>query len=67
MVKFCEKGISILKSKKNFDEIGNMLNENWNLKKKLSNNVSNKKIDKIIMSRAFKSQDSIFKCKFCFF
>ena len=37
----------LLKSKHDTSEIGNLLNENWNLKKQLSNEVSNYKIDQI--------------------
>jgi|TARA_B100001971_G_C18242138_1_gene571621 D-glycero-alpha-D-manno-heptose-7-phosphate kinase len=37
----------ILENKHNFDELGNLLNEYWVLKKKLSTKVSNDKIDNI--------------------
>ncbi len=47
MVNFCEKAILILKKNKKFDEIGKMFNKNWELKKKLSKNVTNNKINKI--------------------
>ena len=45
MVNFCQKAILILKKNKKFEQIGKMLNENWN--EKLSKNVTNKKLDNI--------------------
>ena len=47
MVNFCQKAILILKKNKKFEQIGKMLNENWEMKKKLSKNVTNKKLDNI--------------------
>ena len=44
-----KKALRVLKSNKfeNLDQIGKLLNETWELKKKLSNSVSNKSIDSI--------------------
>ena len=51
LVEFVPDAKNILKSnKKNFDQIGKLMNESWNLKKKLNKNVSNKVLDKYYAS-----------------
>ena len=42
-----EKAIEILTSRTDLDDFGKLLNENWNLKKSLSNSISNTKLEKI--------------------
>ncbi len=43
----CEAEKNILSNNFNLKEIGNLLSEQWNYKKKLSRNITNKKIDEI--------------------
>jgi D-glycero-alpha-D-manno-heptose-7-phosphate kinase len=47
MVKLCEEAIDVLMSKKNIEEFGSMLNEQWKLKKSLAKEVSSPRIDDI--------------------
>ena len=47
MIKLCEEAIDILVSSINIEEFGKMLNQQWLLKKKLANEVSNPVIDEI--------------------
>ena len=48
MKKFVFQAIDIIKDKKNnIDDFGELLNDSWKLKKKLSNKITNKKIDNL--------------------
>jgi len=48
MVQICREGISLLIDKKeSLDAFGNLLNEQWKLKRSLTSKISNEKIDKI--------------------
>lgn len=47
MANLCEKAIDIIVSNEKIEKIGDMLNEQWLLKKKLANEVSNPFIDNI--------------------
>ena len=47
MYQMVDEAIDILKSKRNILEFGKLLNESWQIKKTLSNKISNSEIDKI--------------------
>lgn len=47
MHKMIDKALSILAGQRNLSEFGSLLNESWQLKRSISNRVSNAKIDKI--------------------
>jgi len=47
MQKMVDNALSILNGKGEIDEIGKMLNENWMLKRSISNRISNSTIDRI--------------------
>ena len=47
MSQYTEQAVEILNSDADISEFGNLLNDNWKLKKSLSNDVSNKAIDDI--------------------